>query len=574
MAQTDPLRKYAPENLNQNQNFTGGEQEYELVHKPEKTHQNRSSHRSQTQPSNSRKNSGYYYNRDHTRPQHPLPEGNGDICVQDHYSIIFNTYGIAQTIEEYVLLFIMVADVEEPAQLPKFFTIRDILDECCQEGYIEMESNKLMKDLLQSYAKARKQNDENKRNQIMEYIFQNLRVFGVIKNWKSFHNDYLSKVRISETRCLRWICLQRILAFRSFGHVLKGKKKSKSILNEFKDIKDYDDGVNDLDLLHPATTNIFNKSNFVQESKQSENISESSIKARSEIENLQKKVHSLDLKSKEASSNATPISWKDDDPNNTVQLTKDIENLQNLVRDFTKVRGSNFKLNSKNCQKLLQAFNCEAQISSFKGKTAVSFALQGLTIMTIQDAIQKYYAQNQNIQSTFDNSGNLEVSISSTVDSLIGLMEKYSSTLIINDEFAKMAPIKVRQQVYAVLGSHAFSDQNQPFFKKLTRIILEKIENYREILSEEYKAEFPSQAAEVIRQVICIFLYRINTQEQIPQIKFFGAGTPLDSGLMEGSWDYENGVVDICGFPAIGIYLDNPTKRRIICKAIVLAKSN
>ncbi|KAG9298893.1 hypothetical protein G9A89_015915 [Geosiphon pyriformis] len=142
---------------------------------------------------------------DHTRPQHPLPEGKGDICVQDHYSIIFNIYGIGQTIEEYVLLFIMASDVEKPAQLPKFFTILDILDECCQEGYIEMEFNRLMKNLLKSYAKARKLTDENKRKQIMEYIFHNLRIIGEIKSWKSFHTDYLRKLRMSETRYLRWM---------------------------------------------------------------------------------------------------------------------------------------------------------------------------------------------------------------------------------------------------------------------------------------------------------------------------------------------------------------------------------
>ncbi|KAG9298892.1 hypothetical protein G9A89_015914 [Geosiphon pyriformis] len=93
------------------------------------------------------------------------------------------------------------------------------------------------------------------------------------------------------------------------------------------------------------------------------------------------------------------------------------------------------------------------------------------------------------------------------------------------------------------------------------------MEIYREILSEEYKAELPRRAAEVIRQVICIFLYRINTQAEIPQIKFFEAGTPLDNGLMEGSFNSENEVVDICGFPAIGTNLDDAKKQRILCKA-------
>ncbi|KAG9291209.1 hypothetical protein G9A89_021711 [Geosiphon pyriformis] len=553
MTHTEPPLESAPEKFKQNQNFTGGEQEYEFVHKPEKTHQNRSSHRSQTQPSNSRKHSGNYYNRDHTRPQHPLPEGNGDICVHDHYSIIFNIYGIAQTIEEYVLLFIMASDVEEPAQLPKFFTIRDILDECCREGYIEMESNKLMKDLLQSYAKARNPTDENKRKQIMEYIFQNLRIIGEIKSWKSFHNDYLSKVRMSETRYLRWICLQRILAFRSFGHVLKGNKNSKSILNEFKDIKDYDDGVND------------------------DVESANSLGAESEIKDLRNQIHKLKQEASQYQAtlgNITHVGWKDDDPNNVVQLAKDIENLQHLIRDFTQVRGSNFKLNSENCQKLLQESNCETQLSSFKGKTAISFALQQLIIRTIEEAVQKYYTINQNTQSTFDETQNLEVSISSKVNSLIGLMQKFSNTRIDNDDFTRVAPVKLRQQVYSVLGSHAFSSPNHPFFKYLIKIVLDKMEIYREILSEEYKAELPRRAAEVIRQVICIFLYRIKTQAEIPQIKFFEAGTPLDNGLMEGSFDSENEVVDICGFPAIGTNLDDAKKRKILCKALVQARYN
>ncbi|CAG8779871.1 24265_t:CDS:2, partial [Gigaspora rosea] len=225
-----------------------------------------------------------------------------------------------------------------------------------------------------------------------------------------------------------------------------------------------------------------------------------------EIQALKKKL--IELKDEasryqSALGEATNVRFGDDDSNNQVQLLKAIIEMQNLLIDFTTVKGKDITIDEKAVSELLANYKCKT-----KGKPVISAALQ-----------------------------------------------------------------RIRQQVYAVLGSRGFCKDNHPIIEKLANYILNNIENYRKI-SDEKQLEFQYKAIEVVKKFTHLY-FRLNAQEPVPNYsRYFEAGNPLQNNVMDGSWDddnMDNLEVEICSFPLIYIQGKDNSKK-ILSKAIVLPR--
>ncbi|CAG8805738.1 12799_t:CDS:2 [Gigaspora margarita] len=260
-----------------------------------------------------------------------------------------------------------------------------------------------------------------------------------------------------------------------------------------------------------------------------------------EIQALKKKL--IELKDEasryqSALGEATNVRFGDDDSNNQVQLSKAIIEMQNLLMDFTTVKGKDITIDEKAVSELLTLYKCKT-----RGKPVISAALQRKSEITIH------------------------------MISLCNLINRLGETRNGTDEITRVTPVKVRQQVYAVLGSRGFCKDNHPIIEKLASYILENIGKYRKI-SDEKQLEFQYKAIEVVKKFAHLY-FRLNAQEPIPSYsRYFDAGNPLQNNVMDGSWDddnMDNLEVEICSFPLIYIQGKNNSKK-ILSKAIVLPR--
>ncbi|RIB14380.1 hypothetical protein C2G38_2040240 [Gigaspora rosea] len=329
-----------------------------------------------------------------------------------------------------------------------------------------------------------------------------------------------------------------------------------------------------------------------------------------EIQALKKKL--IELKDEasryqSALGEATNVRFGDDDSNNQVQLLKAIIEMQNLLIDFTTVKGKDITIDEKAVSELLANYKCKT-----KGKPVISAALQRSTFELLvnyttkyltrrppqprqsyqpsnQQQFQQQYQQPQQAQQAQQaqqsynqrsptnqlpiDDAYLESEITIHMISLCNLINKLGENRNGTDEITRVTPVKVRQQVYAVLGSRGFCKDNHPIIEKLANYILNNIENYRKI-SDEKQLEFQYKAIEVVKKFTHLY-FRLNAQEPVPNYsRYFEAGNPLQNNVMDGSWDddnMDNLEVEICSFPLIYIQGKNNSKK-ILSKAIVLPR--
>ncbi|KAF0494470.1 hypothetical protein F8M41_021237 [Gigaspora margarita] len=306
---------------------------------------------------------------------------------------------------------------------------------------------------------------------------------------------------------------------------------------------------------------------------------------------------------------ATNVRFGDNDSNNQVQLSKAIIEMQNLLMDFTTVKGKDITIDEKAVSELLTLYKCKT-----KGKPVISAVLQRNTFellvnyttkyltrshrqkviqplsqpqQSYQPSSQQQYQQQyqqqqyQQAQQTQRSSMNqlpiedayLESEITIHMISLCNLINRLGETRNGTDEITRVTPVKVRQQVYAVLGSRGFCKDNHPIIEKLASFILENIGKYRKI-SDEKQLEFQYKAIEVVKNFAHLY-FKLNAQEPVPNYsRYFDAGNPLQNNVMDGSWDDDNMnnlEVEICSFPLIYIRGKDNSKK-ILSKALVLPR--
>ncbi|CAB4381862.1 unnamed protein product [Rhizophagus irregularis] len=248
---------------------------------------------------------------------------------------------------------------------------------------------------------------------------------------------------------------------------------------------------------------------------------------------------------------ATNVRWSDSTFNNPIQLTKDIEKFQHLLADFTKVKGKSIKIDEDAAKQLLTKYECKANLNSKEIKNYLAAALQRMILEAIFKLADNLYSYAESFNSF--NDGRLESFIVYYTQELV----KYTNLLAKNregkDSITTVTPVKIRQQVYAALGSRGFAKSNHPDMKKLAIDILNKMEKYREVVDEERKKTLHSEAEKIIRTGMQLW-FCLKAQEPVPKIHWFKSGAHIQTHLMVGSWESENIKeieVDFAFFPLI-----------------------
>ncbi|CAG8664575.1 16523_t:CDS:2 [Rhizophagus irregularis] len=330
-----------------------------------------------------------------------------------------------------------------------------------------------------------------------------------------------------------------------------------------------------------------------------------------ESQNLKKQLMELKEEAsryQSALGKATNVRWGDDDSNNPVQLTKSIVEIANSIAEITTVKGKDVTIIDNTANELLQKYNCLTRVNSGKSwKSILAAALQRLIIETLFQALSNYLSQSQsviaaareNIQSLpkrssslivstnsnsilrnpsspVDHNNNLEVEISLTMTSLVGLVNHLAETRKGSDDITKITPIKIRQQIYAVLGTRGFCKDNHPFIEQLTTTILDTLSRYRQ-MNKEKLAVLKENTTKLVTEFVHLY-FRLNAQEPIPDFKdFFDAGTPVQNNLMEGAWDDDASddlEVEICSFPLISVKSTKDNSRKVLSKAHVVPRKS
>ncbi|CAG8458956.1 1264_t:CDS:1 [Acaulospora colombiana] len=267
--------------------------------------------------------------------------------------------------------------------------------------------------------------------------------------------------------------------------------------------------------------------------------------------------------------NATNVRWSDDSFNNPIQLTKDIQEMRQLVDEFTKVKGKAYAIKEKESLELLKSYDnrVDSTLDIKQIKTLLSFALQRMVLKIIFDAAERIYDDSRRYQHYNDSL--LEPYIVYHAEELI----KYSSDLAHNregnDSIAGVTPIKIRQQIYASLALRGYSKNKHPYIRRTADEIIGKIKKYREIVDEERQNELRSETESLIRTGFHLW-FSLKAQEPAPKIKWCESGVQIKTPVMEGSWDtnqINDLEVSMCYFPLIAT--DN---KQVYCKASVVAQ--
>ncbi|CAG8435953.1 8610_t:CDS:1 [Ambispora gerdemannii] len=286
-----------------------------------------------------------------------------------------------------------------------------------------------------------------------------------------------------------------------------------------------------------------------------------------EINRLRKQIKQY----QSALGNVTNVQLGENDANNSFQLVKDIERIQADVSDAVKIKGKKIEIMPNQANDLLYKSYSRTKISDDNGKMALSCALQRFIVWRIFRDIENI-AKNYK----FDNMHKDEYTeqfIVVYIQDLCMLTEKLSTHRIGEDDFTRVTPIKIRQQVYAALGARGFQRQEQhPTIKHYSNCIINQLNQCRK-LPQEMNEEMQTRVDELVLDLMQL-RFRIDTQEPVPEIRWFKAGEPIHVGLMQGAEveDNEELEVDLCYFPVIGTFLDDPQNRKVYFKAQVLTR--
>ncbi|RIA83503.1 hypothetical protein C1645_743007 [Glomus cerebriforme] len=278
------------------------------------------------------------------------------------------------------------------------------------------------------------------------------------------------------------------------------------------------------------------------------------------------------------------IGWRDNDSNNSMQLTKDIEKLQKDLENFTRVKRKGIDINFETANNLLRNCKCKTLIENkMNGKIVLSAALQQDLINYTLSHTNDYFKGLNDLpnKTEFISDDKLEAAIFSRTNELIELTKRFAEVNTGTDAHTKLLPIKIRQHIYAALGQRSFNSNNplHPLIDHLVNVILSRMNKYRTVDDERNK-KINSEVAPIIRQILHLFYFRLQTQEPNPTIKFYQSGDEFDPGVMEpigqiekSDEEFEELEVEICSFPVVAL-LENldEEERKVFTKAQVIVR--
>jgi hypothetical protein len=212
------------------------------------------------------------------------------------------------------------------------------------------------------------------------------------------------------------------------------------------------------------------------------------------------------------------------------------------------------EVNYEKVNELLHKYGCKAQVSSLEENELllVKGVLQRHVLYEIFD-----YADDCLNQKKVDY---YEGEIWEKTDSLLVLLEKLSTTYDATNDIIKAYPIKIYQQISEFLGSLAFGNiQNEEhkFIRFATIGLNNSINDLRNITNQQKKQLHDDMAANLIREVIRIFCYRLEVQQPAPETYWFEYDDKIDPNLVAERYDENednedlDDFVELCYFPLI-----------------------
>jgi hypothetical protein len=271
---------------------------------------------------------------------------------------------------------------------------------------------------------------------------------------------------------------------------------------------------------------------------------------------------------------ATTFRLSDDDKNNPVQLNEDISQMQEDLESYvTNLRPkSDIDINLKNITNLLNDSKVKKNKSTFTLNNLselndinddiplIKAVLQRHVLRTILDCFSEYQRKN--------NRKILELQFLNKAEELEKLAKRLEKERIGNDVVTSVLPVKIRQQSFAALGNRGFSniqedDVLHEFIKESKEKLNKEMENYRKIINPTKKEAIEKKVADLIREVVRLFYFRLKTQEPIAEFKWLDDSDEFDPDQMieYGEGENENGIVEMCVFPLIYKYDESQTNK-------------
>ncbi|RIA82065.1 hypothetical protein C1645_809797 [Glomus cerebriforme] len=266
----------------------------------------------------------------------------------------------------------------------------------------------------------------------------------------------------------------------------------------------------------------------------------------------------------------------DDEQNHIVILNSDISELNYKLKKFITNLKQDVVINIEKVKKLLLIYKCQTRnLNQKDDRLFIQAILQRHVIETIFEYANEY----------FKSTGchyHLEADIIKN-ETLLSLLLSHSSKCRVgNDEVTRLGSTKLRQQIYSILNNRGFSDilgvdkatYEHPFITYNKGQLNKVINELRIIEDDQKKIASDNLAADIIREVIKIFWFRLKVQEPVVQYLWIPKDSKLDKSFMEGNNldDNVNSTVDLCYFPLIGRDL-NSNNRKIYFPAKVFIKS-
>ncbi|KAF0525481.1 hypothetical protein F8M41_014491 [Gigaspora margarita] len=531
---------------------------------------------------------GYSYN--YSRSKHPeappkLPEAppprysNIPNERENNLLKLFRIFGSIPRWNGYPLLFIMVCncdDQNDSEVMKQLAEIQESIEEINNNGGASPYQLESIKEILNEYKKLRLTHDEKKKSKLIENVGEELRQHSV-KDHKDFL-EQLKNLTVQERLVLREICISRLVSFSDFANyinIYRDKIPDGQIQQPLDEI------ITEQNDRFLKKRNISGSTEY-DESKQSSRqiemscnktlnndiakILEENKKLKHEAENLKHEAarHQAKL------GNVVNFRWCDDDPNNSMQLIKDIEKLQSDLQSFTGVKGVNVQINQEAVSELFKRYNCSTKCDDKAMKVVLAAVLQRRIFDFIHEISENFLRRIPTTDTNLEDD-HLEAGIISRTGELIPLISRFSEFNTGNDEHTRVLPIKLRQQIYAALSNRGFNNQNHQLVQQTLEGLIKEMEKYRKIESQEKNKQNITKATLIIQQVLNIFCFRLNTQEPIPSILFYENGDPIDIELMDCTCqgDVKDFVVEICSFPAIVV---NEYEKRVFTKAKVTVR--
>ncbi|RGB33506.1 hypothetical protein C1646_704291 [Rhizophagus diaphanus] len=373
----------------------------------------------------------------------------------------------------------------------------------------------------------------------------------------------------------------------------KLKDQLKQLEDKLKEKSKNDQLSTDIRVKNGEISNFQNKSNeleeiiqiqkkndeYVEEIKDLKNLLQRKEKEKQEL--IEKNINLKKEASQYQSALGTMTNYRrdDDDKNHSVQLKKDIEELQNKLKNYVTTLKGDFEIDFKAVNNLMGKYNIKTKVTPKQpNKPLIKAVLHHYIIKTITKDIRKYFKQNLKEGSIM----HLEKEIATKAKDLENKLVCFYKTRSGDDTITQAASIKVRQEVNIALGNRGFSDvlsgenyTSHGYIMLKTAELNREMNKYRTIKDVNKRNYVEKLATDLIREFIRIFQFRLKVQEPSAQMRWIKTESSIDPSIMEGNWDkddIDNLEVEICSFPMIGRDLEDAEKRKIYTHAQVFIK--